>query len=101
MIVVDVCIVSCPIHHESASQPGQASPRRWPCRSATTAGGARVRAQRPSGHFAFMLGREQISVRQEAQVTQGLILLALIAAFFAFVTTRVRRRMGMSSSGKT
>jgi predicted PurR-regulated permease PerM len=34
-------------------------------------------------------------------VAQGLILLALIAAFFAFVTTRVRRRMGMSSSGKT
>jgi fumarate reductase subunit D len=34
-------------------------------------------------------------------VAQGVILLALIAAFFALLTTRVRRRMGMSVSGRT
>jgi predicted PurR-regulated permease PerM len=43
--------------------------------------------------------REQIY--REAEVTQGLILLALIAAFFALLTTRVRRRLGLSSSGRT
>ena len=49
-----------------------------------------------------MLGREQISGKQGGTVvTQGLILLALIAAFFAFVTTRVRRRLGLSVSGRT
>jgi hypothetical protein len=34
-------------------------------------------------------------------VTQGLILLALIAASFALLATRVRRRMGMSVTGRT
>jgi hypothetical protein len=38
---------------------------------------------------------------REAEVAQGVILLALIAAFFALLTTRVRRRMGMSVSGRT
>jgi hypothetical protein len=34
-------------------------------------------------------------------MAQGLILLVLIAAFFALFTTRVRRRLGLSVSGRT
>jgi hypothetical protein len=33
-------------------------------------------------------------------MAQGLILLGLLAALFAFLTARVRRRMGMPVSGK-
>jgi len=36
----------------------------------------------------------------EADMAQGLILLGLLAALFAFLTARVRRRMGMPVSGK-
>jgi hypothetical protein len=48
-----------------------------------------------------MLGREQVSVGREAAVTQGLILLAFIAGLIALFATRARRRLGLSSSGKT
>jgi uncharacterized membrane protein YjjP (DUF1212 family) len=34
-------------------------------------------------------------------VAQGLILLAFIAGLIALFTTRVRRRLGLSSNGKT
>jgi fumarate reductase subunit D len=34
-------------------------------------------------------------------VAQGVILLVLIAALIALFTTRVRRRMGLSVTGKT
>ena len=34
-------------------------------------------------------------------MAQGLILLAFIAALFALLTTRVRRRMGLAVSGRT
>jgi hypothetical protein len=33
-------------------------------------------------------------------VAQGVILLVLIAAFFALLATRLRRRMGMGVTGK-
>jgi hypothetical protein len=34
-------------------------------------------------------------------MTQGLILLGFLAVLFAIFITRVRRRMGMGSSGRT
>jgi hypothetical protein len=48
-----------------------------------------------------MLGREHVSVGREAEVAQGLILLAFIAGLIALFTTRMRRRLGMPSNGKT
>jgi NhaP-type Na+/H+ and K+/H+ antiporter len=46
-----------------------------------------------------MLGADQIS--REAAMTEGLILLAFLAVLVAFFTVRMRRRLGLTSTGRT